>query len=321
MNNKILIVAGDPNSINSEIIFKSFKKLNNSIRKKIYVLGNCELIEKQLKQLKYKLKLSKVKNINQKNNVADLKIVDLGLNFKNPFKVEKKEASNYVIRSLNMAHKIAIGNRDASIINCPVNKDLLKKGKIGVTEYLASKCGIKDNSEVMLIFNKSLSVSPVTTHIDIKDVAKKLNSKNIIKKSQTINRWFKNIFNKKPKIGILGLNPHNAELRINSEEIKIIRPAIKRLKELKIDAYGPLVADSIFINEYKKYDVIIGMYHDQVLTPFKALYNFNAINITLGLKYLRLSPDHGTANNIIKKKLANEESLLNCIYLINKIKK
>ena len=90
-------------------------------------------------------------------------------------------------------------------------------------------------------------------------------------------------------------------MRKNSEEIRIILPAVKKLKKNGLNVYGPLVADTVFINDYIKYDIILGMYHDQVLTPFKTIFKFDAINLTLGLKYLRLSPDHGVASNIIKK--------------------
>ena len=101
---------------------------------------------------------------------------------------------------------------------------------------------------------------------------------------------------------MLGLNPHNGELRSGSEEKKIIVPAISKLKNLGLNIKGPFAADTLFMSEYKKYDIIVGMFHDQVLTPFKTLFGFDAINITLGLKYLRVSPDHGTATNIIGKK-------------------
>ena len=196
----------------------------------------------------------------------------------------------------------------------------MNKNGLGVTEYLASKCKIQDNSEVMLIRNKNLSVSPLTTHIRLKDVPKKINRDLIIKKIKTINKSFKSIFLIKPKIGILGLNPHNAELKKESEEIKIINPAIKNLKKLKLNILGPLSADTIFINKYKEFDVIVGMYHDQVLTAFKSLYKFNAINITLGLKYLRVSPDHGVASDLVGKNKANPESLIECIKFLDKVK-
>ena len=124
-----------------------------------------------------------------------------------------------------------------------------------------------------------------------------------------------------PKIAILGLNPHNAELRSDSEENKKIIPAIKKLRKLDIKVKGPLVSDTVFINDYKNYDIIIGMFHDQVLAPFKSMFKFDAINITLGLKYLRVSPAHGTATNLILKKKANPTSLIKCINFISKFKK
>ena len=171
----------------------------------------------------------------------------------------------------------------------------------------------------MLIHNKKLSVVPITTHIDIKKVSKRINKDLIIRKIQTLQKDFLKLFNKKPRIGILGLNPHNAELLHNSEEIKIIIPAISKLQKLGFKVTGPLSADTLFINSYKKYDVVVGMYHDQVLTPFKSLFHFDAINITLGLKYLRISPDHGPAKDIINKNKANNLSLLKCVKFIDSL--
>ena len=99
-----------------------------------------------------------------------------------------------------------------------------------------------------------------------------------------------------------------------------IIPAISYLKKLNFNIKGPLVADTIFIEDYKNYDVIVGMYHDQILAPFKTIFKFDAINVTLGLKYLRLSPDHGVALNIIKKNKANPLSLFECVKFVNKFR-
>ena len=119
----------------------------------------------------------------------------------------------------------------------------------------------------------------------------------------------------------MGLNPHNFSISKKSEEKKIINKAIKSLVKLKINAKGPVAPDSSFVIFKKyKFDVIIGMYHDQVLTPFKALYNFFAINITLGLPYIRISPDHGIAEDIVGKKIANPNSLIESIKFFNYIK-
>ena len=133
-------------------------------------------------------------------------------------------------------------------------------------------------------------------------------------KVNILNEYYKKILKKKPKIAILGLNPHNSEFKSNSEEKKIIIPAIKILKK-KINISGPFSADTIFLNT-KYFDVIVGMYHDQILPSFKSLNNFKAINLTFGLNYLRGSPDHGTAEDLIKKNKANSQSLEECIKFI-----
>ena len=315
---KIILIGGDPNSINSEIILKSWRKISNTLKKKIYLVSNYNLIKDQSKKLKFSIKVCKVKSLKSKNNSDSLKIIDINLKYSRPFNVPIKEASKFVKKSLIIAHNLALNKNVLGLINCPIDKTLLRRNNMGVTEFLASKCNIKNNSEVMLIWNKKFSVSPITTHIDLKDVSKNLKSEIILNKINTINDSFKRIFKKRPKIGILGLNPHNAEMKKNSEEKKLIVPSILKLKKKGIKIKGPLVSDTLFINDFKSYDVIVGMYHDQVLTPFKTIFKFDAINITLGLNYLRVSPDHGVAKDLILKNKANPKSLIECIKFINK---
>ena len=317
MKKRIILVSGDPNSVNSEIIYKSWMKISHQIKNKIIVVSNYRLLKQQFKRLNFKIKLSQIKGVSDIDYDNSLKILNVDLDYKEPFNVSKKSASKFVLKSLNLAHKLALNKKIAGIINCPINKNLLNK-KIGVTEYLASKCKIKDGSEVMLIKSKRLMISPITTHLDLRLIPSKINKELIIKKIRTINNWFKKKYKKKPKIVITGLNPHNAEFRNNSEENKIIIPAVKTLKNKNINIKGPVAADTIFINDYKNYDVVVGIYHDQVLAPFKALFKFDAINLTLGLKYIRVSPDHGVAKNLIMKKKSNHLSLMNCIEYIHK---
>ena len=320
MSKKIIVFTGDPNSINSEIICKCWKKLNYNVRKKTYFISNINLLKSQFKKLKYNLTIAKVRSLKDKTNSNEIKVFDVKLNFKNPFKVKKNDASEFIKNSLNLMHKLGLDNNISGVINLPINKIHLNKKNIGVTEFLASKCKVKKNSEAMLIKSDNFSVSPISTHIDLKKVSKKINKDLIVKKTTTINKYLKILLKRKPKIGLLGLNPHNAELRKNSEERTIIIPSIKRLKKKGFNIKGPLIADTVFINDYKNFDVIIGMYHDQVLTPFKTLYKFDAVNITLGLKYVRVSPDHGTATNIIGKNKANITSTIKCFNLINKLR-
>ena len=274
MIKKIVILAGDPNSINTEIIFKTWKKVNKSIKKKLCVIGNLNLINKQLKALKYNIKLKKIDNIEDKIDFKKINVLNIDLKFTDPFKVSKNLAQNYIKDSLTFAHKLSSKKLINGFINCPINKSILPN-KSGVTEYLAKKCKIKKDTEVMLIKTKNFSVIPLTTHINLKQVSKKIKPTLIKKKIYTYNNWFKKIYKKKPKIGVLGLNPHNSELRKNSEEYKIIRPTIRKLKNKGLKIEGPLVADTIFINNYKYYNVIVGMFHDQVLAPFKSIFKYN----------------------------------------------
>lgn len=318
MNRKIVLVGGDPNSINSEIIYKCWKKLPNKIKKRIILISNYKLLKDQFKKLNYNIKLSNEQNLFKLNKSNELKILNIKLDYKDPFKVPLKSAKPFVLKSLDLAHKLALNKQIAGIINCPINKNLLGNKKIGVTEYLANKCLVKKNSEVMIIRNKELMISPITTHLDIRSISNKINKKLIITKINVINSWFKKTFKRQPVIAVLGLNPHNAELRKNSEEKKIIIPAIKNLKKSGFKLDGPLSSDTIFINNYKNYDLIVGMYHDQILGPFKALYKFDAINLTLGLKYIRVSPDHGVAVDRIKKKTSSAVSLIKCFDYIDK---
>ena len=173
----------------------------------------------------------------------------------------------------------------------------------------------------MLIYNKKLSVCPITTHIPLQKVSESIDKKNIISKVKTINNFYNSIFNIKPKFAILGLNPHNYSSLKISEEKKIIAKSVSAIKKMKINVVGPISTDTSFMN-YKenKYNVIIGMYHDQVLTSFKALFKYNAINITLGLPFIRISPDHGIGENIVGKNLSNNQSLIESINFFNNIK-
>ena len=186
----------------------------------------------------------------------------------------------------------------------------------GITEFLAKKTNTKDFA--MIIYNKKLSVCPLTTHLPIKYVSKKINKLELIKKVVLINKFWKTKFGKKIKIGVTGLNPHCESIDSFNEDKSIIYPAIKKLKKLKYDIQGPLAGDTIFLKDNrKKFDLIIGMYHDQVLTPIKTLFEYEAINITIGLPFIRVSPDHGPNESMLGKNKSNHLSLHNSIKFLD----
>ena len=204
---------------------------------------------------------------------------------------------------------------------------VLYKYHVKGTEYFENGALVKFNSktnqngnEVMLIYNQFLSVSPITTHIALKDVPKNISTKIIIKKTVSINKFYKNKLKKTPKFAVTGLNPHCESNFTNSEEDRIIKPAIKLAKNKGINVVGPFASDTLFIKKnIKKFDVIVGMYHDQVLGPIKTLYNFNAINITLGLPFIRISPDHGPNNKMLGQNKSDPTSLKEALIFLKKI--
>lgn len=319
MKNLIGIVAGEPYSINSELIAKTWKMKSEFKNSNVFVIGSYDLIKIQLKKLKIRVKLKKINSIKKQNFKKELLILDVPVKFEKPFEIKKKNKIKYVLDSIDLAIKMAKEKKILGFINCPINKkETFGNKKFGITEFLGKKLGVL-GKEVMLIFNKELAVAPITTHIQLKKVSSNISKKKIVDKLITINKFYSNNLKIKPKIGILGLNPHNDELRKMSEENKIILPAIKLLKKKKISVYGPLSPDTAFVDFKKKgFNVLVGMYHDQVLSPFKALFKFNAINITIGIPFIRISPDHGIGSDIIGKNIANPTSLIESIKFFKK---
>ena len=323
MTKPIAIIAGEPNSISSEIIFKSWKLRKQYIHKPMLVIGSIQLLNLQKKNLKYHFQIKEIKS---NFSMADLKgnklpVYNVEYKQKKPFQKISSKSNKYIFKSFDVATNLIKNKKIIGFINCPISKETLFKNKYqGTTEFLLKKAGLEDNG-VMLLYNKKLSVSPLTTHIPISQVSKKMNKLKIIKKIKIINNFYKKIFDKNPNIAVLGLNPHNFSPEKKSEEKEIIFPAIKTFKKSKIKVIGPISPDTSFML-FKSYklDVILGMYHDQVLSPFKTLFEYNAINITLGLPYIRISPDHGVAENIIGKNIANPQSLIESIKFFNYIK-
>ena len=186
-----------------------------------------------------------------------------------------------------------------------------------MTEYIAKNFNQKKFA--MLIYNDDLSVCPITTHLPLKLVSKKITKKLIKEKIIIIDNFYTKILRFKPKIGVVGLNPHCESVLEFNEDNKIVLPAINSLKKKNIKVSGPYPSDTIFMkNNIKKFDVIVGMYHDQVLAPIKTLYEYNAINITIGLPFFRVTPDHGPNEIMVGKNKSNPMSLIKAISFLDK---
>jgi len=314
----IIVVAGEPNSIFSEIFFKSLKmkKFNSPI----ILIASYNLIKLQMKKLNIHKKIRLVKNLDLKNKRLDNKkinLIDVTFRQKKAFDKISNKSNNYIKKSFDIALKILNKKISNKFINGPISKKFfLKKKYLGITEYIAYKT--KTKNFAMLIYNKKLSVCPLTTHLPIKKVSKKIN-KNIIKeKVKLIDIFFKKNLKKKAKIAITGLNPHCESIDVFNEDEKIIKPAIKSLNKSNYNVSGPFAADTIFLKKNRKqYNIIIGMYHDQVLTPIKTLFEYDAINITLGLPFLRVSPDHGPNEKMMGKNKSNSLSLVSALTFLD----
>ena len=316
----VLIVPGEPNSTFSEILFKYFRSNNfKKQNKKIIIIGSYILFQRQMKILKYKIKFNKIKNINDSLKKT-VNIINVNYSFKNPFKSISNHSNKYIENCFDLSLKIINGKKNYALINGPISKiHFLKKKFPGVTEYIAKKTSSKN--PVMLIYNKNLSVSPLTTHIPINKVPKYIKKDKIITNVLKINNFYKTTLKKKPNIALLGLNPHCESIDRISEEVKEIIPAIKYLTKKKIKIIGPISADTFFLdNNIQKYDVVIGMYHDQVLTPAKTLFNFNAINLTIGLPFIKITPDHGPNFDMVGKNKSDPSSIFYAFNFLEKIK-
>ena len=320
----LLIVLGEPYSIFSEILFKSFKhKSIKKFKRKIILIGSKKLLEKQMLKLGFKFKINEIK-INEIDKLKTynnkINIININFKFKKIFDKISFKSANYIQNSFKSSLKLIKTYRLKSLINGPVSKKhFLNKKYLGITEYLAKKSNLKKNP-TMLIYNSKISVSPITTHLPIKYVAKNLSKNKIINNVYDINNFYLKFLKKRPTFAVLGLNPHCETISNYSEEEKIIKPAIIKIKKEKINISGPYSADTFFSKKnISKFDVVIGMYHDQVLTPIKTIFKFDAINITLGLPFIRISPDHGTNNQMLGKNNSNPQSLISAINFIKKL--
>ena len=318
-NKHILVVAGEPNSIFLEIFFKSLKKLK--IKKPLILIASRRLVELQMKKLKFKKKIKIIdeKNfLNLKLDNKSLNLININYSTSKAFEKISSKSNMYIKESFEMAFKILKKNKINRLITGPISKKtFLNRKFLGLTEYISAKFNVKNSA--MLIYNKKLSVCPITTHLPLKFVTKKINKKLIIEKIKLINNFYKYNLSINPKIAVLGINPHCESIDKFNEDKKILYPAIKYLKKLKIKVSGPYPADTIFLKENsKKFNIIVGMYHDQVLTPLKTLFEYDAINITVGLPFLRVSPDHGPNEKMLGKNKSNPLSLIKAISFLDK---
>jgi len=314
----ILIIPAQVESVFFELLFKTLRK--KKFLSPLILICSIKIFTKNAKKFNYKggVKIIKSKFDQVELNNKNLNIIDVVYKKSKVNKTQIILENKYLYKCFTIGFSLLKNKLTYKFLNGPINKKrFLNKKYLGITEFIAKK--FKKKNIGMLIYNNKLSVSPLTTHLPIKLVAQKITKKLIQDKLKLINNFYLKYFRFKPKIAVTGLNPHCESVLSFNEDDEIVSPAIKYAKKNKILAYGPYSADTIFLKQNrKKFDLIVGMYHDQVLSPIKTIYEYDAINVTMGLPFLRVSPDHGPNEKMINKNKSDPNSLIKALEFLDK---
>ncbi len=313
----IVLVAGEPNGVFLEILFKAIKKKYKS---PLILICCKKILIKQIKlfNIKKRIKIFEKKQIDDvKFSNKYLNIININLKTSKNTNYNDKFIREYLMKSFNTAFELINKGLTYKFINGPVDKKkFLKKKYLGVTEFISDK--FKKKNTGMLIYNKNLSVCPLTTHLPIKNVPKEITKKLISSKIDLIDNFFKKKLKIKAKIAVTGLNPHCESILKYNEDEQIIPSVIKNKFKKGVNIMGPYSADTVFLkSNRKKFNIVLGMYHDQVLGPLKTLYEYDAINITMGLPFLRITPDHGPNKKMFGKNKSNPKSLIKALEFLD----
>ena len=317
--NRTIVIEGDPEGVFLELFFKTLK--SKSFKNFLILICSKNNLQKQMNKAKFKKKINLL-DIKKTNEILlkkkEINLIDVKLKKTKNKKLNNKNIKAYIEKCFEISFNLIKEGFANKLINGPVDKKIFLKNKfLGVTEYVSNKFNKKKTG--MLIYNKQLSVCPVTTHLPLKNVSRSINRNIIHDKINLVNNFYLKYLKLKPRIAVTGLNPHCESILKFNEDEKIIKPAIKTMKKRNINVKGPFPADTIFSSKNRKlFDVVIGMYHDQVLAPIKALYEFDAINITMGLPFLRATPDHGPNKQMAGKNISNPTSLIRALEFLDK---
>jgi 4-hydroxythreonine-4-phosphate dehydrogenase len=312
------ISIGDLNGIGSEVILKTFEDSRMLELCTPVIFANVKLLSFVKKIFDSTCIFHGIDRLDQivlgKLNVLNVWQENIEINFG----VNDEKTGKYAIKSFVAATKALKEGLIDVLVTAPINKYNIQAENFkfpGHTDYLNQEL---EGDALMLMVQDNLKVGLITDHIAINEVAKHLTEELIVKKIETIKQsLIKDFSINKPKIAVLGLNPHCGDGGvIGKEEDEILKPTLKKIFEKGTLVFGPFAADGFFgSNQYEQYDAIIATYHDQGLIPFKTLSFGNGVNYTAGLNKVRTSPDHGTAYDIAGKGIAEFNSFKEAVYL------
>ena len=309
--------TGDPNGIGIEIILKSLSDKSLLKDFKSVVFSNYKLIDNQNKLFNTKCKIVKINEINESQQGC-INVINVNDNdFKQKFGYSNQQGGEFSRESLFNATKYLSKKKIDALVTAPINKNNIQAQNFkfkGHTDFFSKKFS---GETLMFMINDKLKLALVTDHIPVSSISKTLTNSLLNKKIELLFESLKKDFLiKKPKIAVLGCDPHCGDDGvIGNKDQKVIVPVIKRNFDKGTLIYGPFSSDGFFGNkEYKRFDAIISIYHDQGLVPFKLLSFGEGVNFTAGLDYVRTSPDHGTAFDIAGKGLAKINSFKEALF-------
>lgn len=316
---KVAITHGDTNGVGYEVILKAFDDPQMLELCTPIIYGSPKVAAYHRKVLNLQTNFT----IIEKAEEAKEGKLNLLTTFDDEVKIElgtpAKEAGEAALAALDRAMTDYRSGLYDVIVTAPINKKTIQSNLFhfcGHTEYIESCVG-DGNKALMILMNDVLKVALVTTHLPIKDVASAITKEAIVEKAILLNNSLKRDFGlTRPRIAVLALNPHAGDDGLlGKEENEVIMPAISELESKGVMAFGPYAADGFFgSGNYRHYDAVLAMYHDQGLAPFKTLAQENGVNYTAGLPIVRTSPDHGTAYDIAGKGVADAQSFREAIY-------
>lgn len=314
---KLGISIGDLNGIGSEIVLKTFDDSRMLDFCTPVIFASAKLIT----FLKKHFNLSfHFQGIDDASKAIDGKINVMNVwkeNVTVKFGEEDPTAGEYAFKSLQAATQALKNDEIDVLVTAPINKHTIQSEEFnfpGHTDYLAKELG---GESLMFMITDTLKIGLLTDHVALKDIASVITPELIEKKIETIQRTLKQDFRvEKPKIAVLGINPHSGDHGvIGNEDEEILKPTLKKIRDKGDLVYGPYSADSFFGSKnYKNFDAVVASYHDQGLIPFKTLSFGQGVNFTAGLSKVRTSPDHGTAFEIAGTNSANINSFKEAVF-------
>ena len=313
----LAISLGDPSGIGPDILLKAWANRENTPLPDFFVAGDMDFLKRRASQLNLDIEFTEFQ-IGDLNNTA-LPVLDIGQHMIGMAGSPDKTDALATIKSIDTCVDMTMTGKASGMVTCPINKHVLYEAGFkqpGHTEYLAELGQNHTDKEirpVMMLAGPELRTVPVTIHIALQDVPGRLTKELIVETAKITERDLRERFGlSRPRLAISGLNPHAGENgSMGHQDQEIVKPAVDELKAMGIKAWGPLPADTMFHKSAREtYDVAICMYHDQALIPAKTLGFDDAVNVTLGLPFIRTSPDHGTAYDIAGTGKANPSSFI-----------